>query len=314
MIGFILRRLAQAVVITLMVSVLVFILLHSLPGGLVRAQLGGRPSSYAVAQLTRQEGLLRPLPVQYGLWLWNALHGNLGFSYKLNQSVGSLLDEFLPRTLLLAGSSLFLAVAISIPIAIWQAQRRGRFDDHALNLVMMTFYSMPSFLLGAILIVVLSLWVPLLPSTASNYGTSFSVDFLDLMLPMLTLCLATVSYFSRYMRASIIDNMLEDYVRTAYAKGASRTRVLLRHVLRNSLGTTATLVALCVPFTISGVLIVEAVFNFPGVGLLFWNAAQDRDYPVLLGVVLVVTVATIVSSLAADIAYAVLDPRVRYSK
>lgn len=314
MIGFIIRRIAQAVVLTLMVSILVFVLLHSLPGGLIRAQLGTRASSYAVQQLTRQEGLLRPLPVQYGLWLWNALHGNLGFSYKLNQTVGSLLGEFVPRTLILAGSSLCIAVAISIPIGVWQGQRRGRFDDHALTVVMMTFYSMPSFLLGVILIVLLSLWVPLLPSTASNFGTSLSVDVLDLILPMLTLCLATVSYFSRYMRSSIIDNMLEDYVRTAYAKGASRARVLFRHVLRNSLGTTATLIGLSVPFVISGALIVEALFNYPGVGLLFWNAAQDRDYPVLLGVVLVVTVATIVGSLAADIAYAVLDPRVRYTK
>ncbi len=310
--GFILRRLGQAVIITLIVSVLVFFLLHCLPGGLVRAQLGSRASSYAVRQLSRQEGLLRPLPVQYGVWLWNALHGNLGFSYKLNQSVGSLLGEFVPRTLLLAGSALFIAVAISIPIGVWQGRRRNRLDDYVLSVVMMTFYSMPSFLLGVILIVLFTLWLPLLPSTASNYGSGLSVDFLDLMLPMITLCLATVSYFSRYMRSSIIDNLLEDYVRTAYAKGASPRRVLFRHVLRNSLGSTVTLVGLSLPFILSGALIVEALFNFPGVGLLFWNAAQDRDYPVLLGVVLVVTVASIVGNLAADIGYAVLDPRVRY--
>ncbi len=291
---------------------LVFLMLHALPGGLVRAQLGSKPSSYAVHQLARQEGLLRPVPVQYALWVWNALHGNLGFSYKLNQTVGSLLAEFVPRTLLLVGSSLCIAVAIAIPMGLWQGRRRNRVDDHVLTTMMMVFYSMPSFFLGVVLIVLLSIWLPLVPSTASNFGSGFGVDLADLILPVLTLCLGGVSYFSRYMRSATIDNLLEDYVRTAYAKGASPRRVLLRHVLRNSVMSTVTLIGLSLPYVLSGALIVEALFNYPGVGLLFWNAAQDRDYPVLLGVVLVVTVATIVGNLLADIAYAVLDPRIRY--
>lgn len=312
MTGYLLRRLGQTVVVVLIVSVMVFLLLHALPGGLVRAQLGTKASPFQVRALTKQEGLLRPLPVQYGVWLWNALHGNLGFSYKLNQSVGSLLGEYVPRTLLLVGSALLLALAIAVPMGMVQGQRRNHVDDHALTSVMMIFYSMPSFLLAIVLIVVLNLWIPVLPSTASDFGGSLLTDVRDLALPVLTLCLGNVSYFSRYMRSSTIDNLLEEYVRTAYAKGVPTRRVLARHVLRNAIPSTVTLVGLSLPYVLSGSLIVEAIFNFPGVGLLFWNASQSRDYPVLLGVVLIVTMATVVGNLLADIAYAILDPRIRY--
>ncbi len=313
MTGYILRRLAQTVVVTLIVSVVVFILLHELPGGLVRAQIGPRATAQSVRELTIQEGLNRSLPVQFGVWLWNALHGNLGFSYKLNQPVGTLLAEFVPRTLLLVGSSLALAVAIAVPMGMVQGLRRNKVDDHGLTAVMLTFYSMPSFLLGVALIVVLNLWLNVLPSTASDYGTSLVVDFRDLVLPVLTLCLGNVSYFSRYMRSATIDNLLADHVRTARAKGDSTRQVLMRHVMRNALSSTVTLLGLSLPYVFSGSLIIEALFNFPGVGLLFWNASQDRDFPVLLGVVLVVTVATIIGNLLADLGYAWLDPRVRYS-
>ena len=312
MTGFVIRRFAQAIVVTFFVSVIVFTLLHALPGGLVRAQLGPHATETEVLNLEQQEGLLKPVVVQYGIWAWHSLQGNLGFSYKLNQSVGSLLAEYLPRTLLLVGSSLLLSVAIAVPVGLWQGKRRNRPDDHALTTVWMILYAMPSFLLGVVLIVVLGLWVHAFPTTAANYGGNVAVDTSDLVLPVLALTLGNVAYFSRYMRSSTIDNLLEDYVRTARAKGASPNRVLMRHVLRNSIISTVTLVGLSIPYVISGSLVIEALFDFPGVGLLFWNASEARDYPILLGVVLVVTVATVVGNLAADIAYAVIDPRVRY--
>ncbi|MHB8296552.1 MAG: ABC transporter permease [Acidimicrobiales bacterium] len=309
---YMLRRLAQAVVVALIVSVIVFGLLHALPGGLVRAQLGPRASAAAVHQLALSEGLLKPLPVQYGIWLANALTGNLGFSYKLNQPVAILLAEYLPRTALLVGTALALAVAISVPLGMFQAQRRNHLDDDALSAAMLLFYSTPSFLLGVVLIVVFNIWLPVLPATAASFSGNLAADAAKLALPMLTLCLGSVSYFSRYMRSSTIDNLLEDYVRTAHAKGASQRRVLLRHVLRNSVLSTVTLIGLSLPYVLSGALIVEALFDYPGIGLLFWNAAQTRDYPVLLAVVLVVTLATVIGNMLADIAYGVLDPRIRY--
>jgi len=153
MTGYVLRRFGQAVVVMIIVSIVVFGILHALPGGLVRAQLGPRASAYSVHQLTIQEGLDKPLVVQYGIWAWHALQGRLGFSYKLNQSVGALLGQYLPRDLLLVGVSLLLAIAIAIPLGLWQGYRRNRPDDHALSAVMLIFYSMPSFLLGVVLIV-----------------------------------------------------------------------------------------------------------------------------------------------------------------
>lgn len=312
MAGYLVRRAIQAVLVMFIVSVIVFILLHSLPGGLVRAQLGPRASPFQVLQLERTEGLLKPLPVQFFVWLINALKGDLGFSYKMNQTVASLLAHYLPRTLLLVGISTLLAIAAAVPMGMWQGYRRNRFDDHVLSASMLILYAMPSFLLGVIGIIVLSLDLPLLPSTATAYGAGLGTDVAVLVLPILTLMLGNISYYSRYMRSAVIDNLLEDYVRTAYAIGNPSRRVLLSHVLRNSMSSTMTMLGLTLPYVFSGALIVEALFNFPGIGLLFWNASQSRDYPVLLGVVLIVTAAVVAGSLLADIGYATLDPRVRY--
>jgi peptide/nickel transport system permease protein len=313
MISYLGRRLLQSVLVMLIVSVIVFIILHALPGGLVRAQLGPRASAYSVRQLEVTEGLLNPLPVQYGVWLLHLVEGNFGFSYKLNQPVAGLLANYLPRTLLLVGISSVLTVSIGVPMGLWQGHRRNRPDDHVLSASMLILYAMPDFLLGVILIILLSLDLPILPSTATAFGSSLPTDLKVLALPVAALTFGNVSYYSRYMRASVIDNLLEDYVRTARAKGNSRRRTLVRHVMRNSLSSTITNLGLTLPFVFSGALIIEELFNFPGIGLLFWDASQSRDYPVLLGVVLVVTASVVVGSLLADIGYAIIDPRVRYA-
>jgi peptide/nickel transport system permease protein len=312
MISYLIRRFGQAILVMLIVSVIVFVILHALPGGLVRAQLGPRASTYSVDQLERTEGLLKPLPVQFGIWLLHLLQGNFGFSYKLNQPVAGLLAHYLPRTLLLVGISSVLTVAIGVPMGLWQGYRRSKPDDHALSASMLILYAMPDFLLGVILIILLSLDLPVLPSTATSFGASLPTDISVLVLPIAALTLGNVSYYSRYMRSSVIDNLLEDYVRTARAKGNSARRVLVKHVLRNSLSSTVTNLGLTLPYVFSGALIIEELFNFPGIGLLFWNASQSRDYPVLLGVVLVVTASVVVGSLLADVGYAIIDPRVRY--
>ena len=296
----------------LIVSVIMFVLLHQLPGGLVRAQLGPGASFVQVAALTHAEGLDKPLPVQYLVWLLHLLQGNLGFSYKMNQPVAQLLGEYLPRTLLLVGTSSVLTVALSIPIGMWQGYRRNRPDDHLFSASMLILYAMPDFLIGALGIIFLSENLRLLPSTANAYGSGFTADVRVLLLPIGALVLGNFSYYTRYMRSSVIDNLLEDYVRTALAVGNPPWRVMLRHVLRNSLSSTVTNIGLTLPFIFSGALIIEDLFNFPGIGLLYWNAQQNRDFPVLLGVVLVATASVVAGSLLADLGYAWLDPRVRY--
>lgn len=219
MLGYCIRRLAQAVVVMFIVAVIVFIVLHVLPGGLVRAQLGPKATAYAVREFTIQQGLNKPLVVQFGIWLSRVLRGNLGFSYKQNQTVVSLLAAYVPRTLLLVGSSMLIALAIAVPMGMIQGLRRNHLDDQGITVAMLICYTTPSFLMGSVLIVVFSIWTNIAPSNASDFGTGTWVDFKDLVLPVLTLVLGNVSYFSRYMRSATIDSLLADYVRTAVGEG-----------------------------------------------------------------------------------------------
>jgi peptide/nickel transport system permease protein len=312
MIGYIVRRLGQTVIVMLLVSMLVFLMLHALPGGLVRSQLGPKASRFAVHQLTVEEGLTKPLPAQYGIWLFHVIRGNLGFSYKQNTPVATLLGEYIPRDLILGGAALFVAILVSIPIGMVQGARRNSLTDYSFSGILLAFYSMPYFLIGVIAIVVLNIWLGVLPSTAATFGQSIATDVKVLVLPVLALALANIAYFSRYLRSAVIDNLQEDYVRTARAKGAPRVRILLRHVLRNSLLPFISAVGISLPLLVSGALVIEVLFDYPGMGLLFWDAQQHRTYPVLLGIILVVTAAVVLGNLLADIAYAALDPRIRY--
>jgi peptide/nickel transport system permease protein len=315
MTGFIARRLVQSIVVVLLVTVIVFILLHLLPGGPARAQLGPRATPLAIANFNHEMGYDRPVPVQYWTWLEQLCTGNLGFSVKLNQSVLSLIGERLPKTLILTVLSTLFALVVAIPLGVVQAVRRNQASDYVITFWAFVFYATPPFFLGVVLIVVFSVYLPILPAEApqsSSLGVILSQPA-GLILPVLTLALLTVAQFSRYMRSSVIENLAEDYVRTARAKGAGEWTVLVRHVLRNSLIPVATLLGLSLPAIFSGALITEAVFNFPGMGELFWTAAQTQDYPIMLGITVLVGLATVIGSLLADLAYAALDPRVRFA-
>lgn len=313
---FLLRRVLQSVVVILLVTVITFALLRAIPGNPAIAILG--PNSFrnpgAIRQFDQQYGFDLPWYSQYWLWLRHLLTGNLGFSWKLNQSVASLLGGHLPKTIFLVGISTILALLLAIPVGVIQAVRRNRFVDHFFNGFSTVFYAMPAFLLGILLILVFAIKIPIFPPEGpqgEGLGVLFT-NFNALVLPIISLTLITLALFSRYMRSAVLDNLTEDYVRTAKAKGASERRVLIRHVLRNSLIPIATLLGLSLPGIIAGALITESVFNYPGMGYLFYQAALNSDYPILLGITIVVAVATVVGSLLADIAYAVLDPRVRY--
>jgi peptide/nickel transport system permease protein len=311
---FLIRRCSQALVVLLLVSVIVFVLSHLLPGGPARASLGTHATPTSIAAFNKANGLDSPLPAQYWHWLTGVLSGNFGFSYVLNQPVASLLAQRLPKTAFLAGVSVVLAVLIAVPVGLYQAVRRNRVDDYVVTTVTFVLYSTPAFWVALLLIDVLAVRLHVFPAEAPQ--GSFSAVFGDpqaLVLPVLTITLVTIAAFSRYIRSSVLDELAQDYVRMARSKGAGRQVILTRHVLRNALSPVVTLLGLSLPFILSGTLITEEVFNYPGVGLLAFNAATGQDYPVLLGVVLVVGVATVVGSLLADIAYAVLDPRVHYA-
>jgi peptide/nickel transport system permease protein len=311
---FLLRRCSQAVVVLLLVSMIVFGLLHLLPGGPARAILGTHATPSNIAAFNKQNGLDSPVPVQYWHWLTGMLSGNLGFSYVQNQSVASLLADRLPKTAFLAAISVVLALLIAVPVGFFQAVRRNRVGDYAITTVTLVLYSTPAFWIAILLIDVLAVRLHAVPAEAPQ--GSFSALFSDpqaMVLPVLTITVVTVAAFSRYTRSSVLDELAQDYVRMARSHGASRRIILFGHVLRNAAGPVVTLLGLYLPFIVSGTLITEFVFNYPGIGLLAFNAATSQDYPVMLGVVVVVGAATVIGSLLADVGHALLDPRVRVS-
>ncbi len=314
MIGYIIRRIGQAIIVLLGVTVLVFILRQLLPGSIARTIIGPRATPTQIAVFNHQNGLDRPLPVQYITFLNQMIHGNLGFSFKQNMSVDTILIHDLPNDTILVGISLVLSLLIAVPVGILQAVRRNKITDYAATGVSFLLYSMPTYLLGLLLIAVFAVNLRLLPAEAPQQPTITGVlsDPAGLVLPIATLTLVTCALFSRYMRSSAIDSLAQDYIRTARAKGLGQVAILSRHLLRNSLIPVATLVGISLPGILTFGLIVEELFNFPGIGLAYFNAALNGDYPVVFGVTVLVALATVIGNLFADIAYAILDPRVRY--
>lgn len=312
---FLLRRLAQAVIVVLGVTVIAFAMLHFFPGSNIARQiLGGRATPASIAAFTKEYGLNRPIWQQYVIFLGQLLQGNLGWSFHLNQSVWSLIQAELPKDLVLGGLALVISLIIAIPVGVAQAVKRNQVPDHVATGISFLLYSMPTYALAFILIQVLAISMHAFPAEApqaASVGGMLS-DPKALVLPVLTLTLVTYGQFTRYMRSSAIDTLAQDWIRTARAKGLPERLVLWRHLIRNSLLTVITLVGLSLPVIITGTLIVEEVYNFPGLGLEYFNAAQSNDYEVMLGVTVVIGLVTVLGNLTADIAYAVLDPRIRH--
>ncbi len=312
--GYIVRRLFQALLVLFGVSIIVFIIIHMLPGG-PRALLGPKSSPAVVHAFIVANGYNRPIYIQYWHYLDKLLHGNLGYSYHFNQTVNSLLAEDLPKTGVLVGLAVVLAILASIPLGIVQATRRNRPLDYALTGAAFVGYSMPTFWLGILLTLAFSVSLHWLPPEAPQGATVGAVlqQPSGLVLPVITLAVVSIAGYSRFMRSSTIENMIQDYTRTARSVGDSNSQVLFRHVLRNSLLPMITLIGLSLPAVVSGAIVTETIFNYTGMGLLFWNAATSHDYPVLMGTTLVVGTATVLGNLIADILYAVADPRIRYT-
>ena len=314
MIGYIIRRLGQAVIVILGVTLLVFFLRHLLPGSIARAILGLHASPQAIAQFNQANGLNKPLQLQYVAYLSQLIHGNLGYSFKQHESVAALIISEAPNDVLLVGASLVLSLAIAIPVGLLQAVKRNKVADYAVTGISFLLYSLPTYLLGLLLVDFFAVELRLLPASAPNASTIGGVlsNPSGLVLPVATLTLVTYALFSRYMRSSAIDVLAQDYIRTARAKGVGTGGLLLRHLLRNSLIPVITLVGVSVPGILTFGLIVEQLFNFPGIGLSYYNAALNGDYPVVYGVTVVVALLTVLGNLFADVGYAVLDPRVSY--
>jgi len=315
MTGFLIRRVLQALLVLFLVTVFTLALVHLFPGGPIRSLLGPRATPEQVAHYNQLYGFDQPFYVQYIKWLGQLVHGNLGFSAKLNQSVTSLIAQDLPKTIVLVGLGTVVSLLFGIPLGLYQAVKRYTVGDYVLTGVSFLGYATPTFFVGLLLIEWFAINIPLFPPFAPQ-GTTVAEILSQpraLVLPVAAYSFVLYALWSRYMRSSVMDNLVQDYVRTARAKGASERRVLWGHIFRNSLISIVTLLGLSLPTLVAGAIFIEVVFNYPGMGLAFYNAALNVDYQVLLGFTLVATLATVVGNILADVGYAVLDPRVRYS-
>jgi peptide/nickel transport system permease protein len=315
MTGYLIRRIGQSIAVVVGVLVLTFILVHMVPGSAARSALGVRATAAKIAIFNAAYGLNEPLYKQFGNYVVQILHGNFGTSYTLQQPVSTLIGQRLPRDMVLLGISTALALIIAVPMGIYQAVRRNGWSDNLLSATSFTLYSMPSFFFAILLIAVFAVqlrWLPpTIPDTDGTVGALLA-DPRVLVLPVLTLTLVSIAQYSRYMRSSAIDTLAQDYIRVVRAKGLPERLVLSRHVVRNSILPVVTMVGLSLPTIVAGAVITEEIFNYPGMGLLFFQGATSHDFPILLGSTLIVGLATVIGNLVADIAYGVLDPRITH--
>ena len=313
MTAYLVRRIGTSIIVLIGISIFIFFLLHAIFPSPARAALGLRATNAQVAAFNKAYGFDDPVAVQYLNYVKGLLHGNLGYSYSDNQTVASLFAERVARSAYLSGMSLLLAILIALPLGIFQAMRRNSLGDNVATSLAFILYSMPSFFLGIILIQVFAISFPIFNFEASQSTNIWVVigDWHSMFLPILTLTLITVAAFSRYMRSSSIDVLAQDYIKVARAKGLPERLVLTRHMVRNASLPMITLIGLFLPALLAGNLIIEELFNYQGLGLLFFDSLGKEDYPVLLAYTLIGAVFVVLGNLVADIALTVADPRIR---
>lgn len=313
MLSLVLKRLVAAIPVVLIVATVVFLLLRMAPGDPARVIAGDMASEETIAQIRTNLGLDRPLPVQYGIAMGSLVKGDLGTSIVSKQPVASLIAARIGPTAALALTSLLLTVLIAIPLGVLSAWwHRRTFDRLTMALTVLAF-SVPAFVVGYVLILLFSVTLNWFPVQGYAPLTDGVGRFLyQLVLPSLTLATVFVALITRITRASMLDVLGEDFVRTARAKGAPERYVLFRHALRNAAAPIVTVVGVAVTTLISGVVVTETIFNIPGVGSLIVDAVLARDYPVVQGTILFFSFIYVFVNLAIDLIYVLLDPRIRY--
>ena len=305
MIRFLVRRLALTLPVLLGAATLVFALIHLIPGDPAQAMLGETASDEDVQVLRERLGLDRPLVEQYGAFLAGVARGDLGTSLRTNEPVARAILDRLPATLELAAAAMVVSIGVAIPLGIIAAVRRGTFVDHLATTFALTGISIPNFWLGPLLAIVFAVELGWLP--VSGRGTPA-----HLILPAISLGAALAAILARMTRASLLEELREPYVQAARARGTSRARAVLRHAFRNSLIPVVTLVGLQFGAVLTGTVITETIFAWPGVGRLLIQSIGFRDYPLVQGCILFIAVTYVTMNLIVDLAYGWLDPRIRY--
>jgi len=323
MANYALRRVLQSIPILFILSILLFAMVRAAPGGpLAAAYRNPNVTKEQIELLKHQLGLDQPLPVQYARWIGDMLQGEMGESIKFRRPVAEMIGERIPNTLVLVGVSFTVTLIIALPIGILSARKPYSWFDYLVTTWTFIGQSVPVYWLGLALILVFYVTIKnpftgeaLFPAGGMRTigGENNLADLAwHLVLPVTALSASWAAWYSRFLRSSLLDILHEDYVRTARAKGVSDRLVYYKHALRNAILPLVTLVALDLPSLFAGALFIETIFSWPGMGRLFWDAARGRDYPVLLGVVMINAVLIIFCNILADLFYGFLDPRVKY--
>jgi peptide/nickel transport system permease protein len=301
------RRTIQTIPVLLGISIITFVLIYYLPADPARMYAGPSATAETVARIRHELGLDRPLWEQYLTYMGNVLHGDLGFSYRKQVPVTELILSRIPYTLALIVAGVFVELVIGLPVGIAAAVRRGKLPDRVGMMISLLGVSIPSFWLGLLLLYWFAYVIPIFP-----LGGPGGID--HLILPALAVGLGGAAWYARMMRSSTLDILSADYVRTAHAKGQKEGIVLLRHVMPNALNPIITMAGLDIPWFIGGVVLVETVFNWPGLGRLSYEAIETVDVPVILGTVIVTAIFVVVSGILIDVVQGVVDPRVRHAR
>lgn len=313
MINFIVRRLAMLALMFILVSMLIFALTQVLPGDVTTMVLGRYASPEAKAALRSELGLDRPLPVQYASWLANFVRGSWGTSVSLHSGIAHLILERSINSAYLALMALMMFAPLGIVLGLLAGLRRSTWVDSTLSIGSLAFIGLPEFVTGLLLISVFAIQLGWLP--ASSFippGTNFVEAFPKLILPGMTVALTSLAYVLRMTRASTVEAVKMDYVRTARLKGLPPHKVLFGHILRNALLPTVTVIAVSIGWLVGGLIITESLFGYPGLGRLVLFAVQRRDLPLIQATTMLIVVVVMLSNLTADIIYAYLNPRIRY--
>lgn len=300
------RRLIQTIPVLVGISIITFLLIYYLPADPARMYAGPSATVEAVARIRHELGLDRPLWEQYVTYVVRVLHGDLGFSYRKQVAVTELILSRIPYTLALIFAGVFVELLIGIPVGIAAAVKRGGLADRFGMILALVGVSIPPFWLGLLLLYWLGFVIPIFP-----LGGAGGIE--HLILPALTVGLGGAAWYARMMRSSALDILSADYVRTARAKGQRETSVILRHVLPNALNPIITMAGLDIPWFIGGVVLVETVFNWPGLGRLAFEAIQTVDVPLILGSVIITALFVVISGILIDLVQGLVDPRVRHA-
>jgi peptide/nickel transport system permease protein len=322
MLAYVIRRLVYALITFFGITVATFVLIHSVPGDPISFFAGsaGMHASPEVLDSIRREFLLdRPVHEQYGRWLRGAVSFDFGRSMVDRLPVTDRVLRKLPNTLLLNALALLIAAAIGVPVGVWSGARAGRFVDRASAVMFFLLYSLPTFWIALLLIEWFSVRLGLLPLFGMTSNAYLEMGTWDrvvdrgrhLVLPVVTLTYAQLAIFARFSRSALAEVIRQDFITTARAKGASDTAVVLRHGFRNALLPLITLLGLTIPYLLSGSVIVEEIFQWDGIGLLYFDSIRTRDYPTVMGLTVITAVVTLLAGLVADVLYAFADPRVR---